>query len=142
MLLVRTPRRVTRAGVDAGGRLARTSPHVLPRRRTRLLACPSCRTPHLPSPADLDGRTSSEFCALVKELSGPGVISGLQTFKWSFPKVEMPHESYEGLNARCRYFIRVTVSRAGYAVSNVVKEQDFLVQNVEAVSGGHDGGGG
>lgn len=69
----------------------------------------------------------------MRELSGPGVITSKQTFPWKFPTVEMAYESYEGINARCHYFVRVTVSRAGYAVTNVVKDLTFLVQNVEAV---------
>ena len=35
--------------------------------------------------------------------------------------------SYNGLNVRLRYFIRVTVTR-GYPSGNLVKEQDFVVQ--------------
>jgi vacuolar protein sorting-associated protein 26 len=46
----------------------------------------------------------------------------------------MPYESYEGINARCRYYVRVTVARSGYATSNMVKEVEFVVRNVEQVS--------
>jgi len=86
--------------------------------------------------AELFGDRSGghEFVALVKELAGPGVLQGgLHPFKFSFPRVEMPYESYDGINARCRYYVRVTVSRASYASSNITKDLEFAVRNVEPV---------
>lgn len=56
-----------------------------------------------------------------------------QVFKFSFPKVEMPYESYEGINARCRYLLRAVIARTGYS-GPLLKEQDFLVQIAEPVS--------
>jgi vacuolar protein sorting-associated protein 26 len=58
---------------------------------------------------------------------------GLHPFKFNFPRVEMPYESYDGINARCRYYVRVTVSRASYASSNITKDLEFAVRNVEPV---------
>ena len=40
-------------------------------------------------------------------------------------------ETYDGATASTRYFVRVTISRSGYASGgNVVKEADIIVQNV------------
>lgn len=74
-----------------------------------------------------------EFTSHVKELAAPGILAGSTSLKFSFAGVDMHHESYEGIHARCRYFVRVTVSRSGYAVSNIVKDQEFFVQNVQVV---------
>jgi hypothetical protein len=68
----------------------------------------------------------------VCELATPGVLpGGLHAFKFSFPKAELAHESYEGINARCRYYVRVTVSRAGYGGS-LTKDVHIAVKNVGA----------
>ena len=48
-------------------------------------------------------------------------------YPFDFSNAEKPYESYNGLNVRLRYFIRVTVTR-GYPTGNLVKEQDFVVQ--------------
>ena len=48
-------------------------------------------------------------------------------YPFDFSNAEKPYESYNGLNVRLRYFIRVTVTR-GYPSGNLVKEQDFVVQ--------------
>ncbi len=100
-----------------------------------------------------DKGQTHEFTSLVRELAGPGVASGMQvgevarrrprccvnsmrlpmqSYKFSFPRVEMPYESYDGINVRVRYLVRVTVSRSTYA-TNMSKELEFLVQNVEPV---------
>ena len=103
-----------------------------------------------------------EFCSAVRELSIPGVLtaskvsrtawepppsslnplphihiaflfllSHSQEFNFDFT-AQKPFESYNGLNVRLRYFIRVTVSR-NYS-SNSVKEQDFIVQKLGKVN--------
>lgn len=61
------------------------------------------------------------------------MLTANAAFKFAFPAVEMPYESYEGIHARCRYFVRVTISRSGYSVSNIVKDIEFAAQNVLAV---------
>lgn len=101
-----------------------------------------------------------EFCSAVRELSIPGVLTASkvgsrqsvlvfaypplpnhhmsppsrtpnQEYKFDFT-AQKPFESYNGLNVRLRYFIRVTVSK-NYS-SNSVKEQDFIVQKLGKVS--------
>lgn len=86
--------------------------------------------------AELFGDRSGghEFASTPKELARPETLpGGTHLYKFSFPKSEMPYESYDGINARCRYFVRVTVSRSSYASSNLVKDAEFIVRNVEAV---------
>ena len=55
-------------------------------------------------------------------------------YPFDFSNAEKPYESYNGLNVRLRYFIRVTVTR-GYPSGNLVKEQDFVVQRDGGVRG-------
>lgn len=57
------------------------------------------------------------------------MLSSVTQYPFDFSNAEKPYESYNGLNVRLRYFIRVTVTR-GYPSGNVVKEQDFVVQRV------------
>ena len=81
------------------------------------------------------GAATHEFVNIVKELSGPGSLSGLQALKFAFPRAELPQESYDGATATTRYFVRVTISRSGYASGgNIVKEADLIVQNLGQVN--------
>ncbi|EGB03598.1 hypothetical protein AURANDRAFT_59611 [Aureococcus anophagefferens] len=61
-----------------------------------------------------------DFTCILRELDTPGVL-----YPFDFSNAEKPYESYNGLNVRLRYFIRVTVTR-GYPSGNLVKEQDFV----------------
>lgn len=70
-----------------------------------------------------------EFTSLVRELDPPGQLTSSATYPFEFANVEKQHESYNGLNVRLRYFLRVTVTRGNFSM-NTVKEQDFLVQNL------------
>ncbi|KAJ4840608.1 Vacuolar protein sorting-associated protein 26B [Turnera subulata] len=68
-----------------------------------------------------------DFTSLVRELDVPGELYETKTYPFEFSTVEMPHESYNGVNVRLRYILKVTVSR-NY-VSNIVECQDFVVRN-------------
>lgn len=70
-----------------------------------------------------------EFTSLVRELDPPGTLTTSATYPFEFSNVDKQYESYNGLNVRLRYFLRVTVTRGNFSM-NTVKEQDFLVQNV------------
>jgi len=74
------------------------------------------------------GMTPFEFMQHVRELEPPGSLDSVRAHKFRFDDVDKPHESYEGLNVRLRYFVRVTVSRS--MAANVFKEQDMWVVNV------------
>ena len=63
-------------------------------------------------------------------LQGPGELVGAAEFPFEFLKVEKPYESYEGINARLRYFLRITISRQ-YS-SKLVHEETFRVFVTEA----------
>ncbi|KAJ1917177.1 Vacuolar protein sorting-associated protein 26 [Mycoemilia scoparia] len=58
-----------------------------------------------------DRSTQYEFVSLGQELASPGVISGSSTYSFNFKNVEKQYESYQGINVKLRYFIRVTISR-------------------------------
>ena len=66
----------------------------------------------------------------------PVVVPGAppRRYPFDFSNAEKPYESYNGLNVRLRYFIRVTVTR-GYPTGNLVKEQDFVVQRAARAPG-------
>ncbi|KAJ6811734.1 vacuolar protein sorting homolog26 [Iris pallida] len=68
-----------------------------------------------------------DFTSLVRELDVPGEIYEKKTYPFEFSTVEMPYESYNGVNVRLRYILKVTVSR-NY-VSNIVESRHFLVRN-------------
>ncbi|XP_024019700.1 vacuolar protein sorting-associated protein 26A isoform X1 [Morus notabilis] len=68
-----------------------------------------------------------DFTSLVRELDIPGEFYEKKTYPFEFSTVEMPYESYNGVNVRLRYILKVTISR-NY-VSNIVECQDFVVQN-------------
>ncbi|KAL2946916.1 hypothetical protein AAZX31_20G042800 [Glycine max] len=48
-------------------------------------------------------------------------------YPFEFSTVEMPYESYSGINVRLRYILKVTISR-NY-VNNIVEYMDFVVRN-------------
>ena len=73
-----------------------------------------------------DKANGSEFTQLVTELSPPGILTSSTDYPFEFDNVEKQFESYNGLNVRLRYFVRVTVTRS-YS-SNIYKEQEFWVQ--------------
>jgi len=72
-----------------------------------------------------------EFTSLVQELAAPGELTeGTITHPFQFLNVEKQYESYNGINVRLRYFLRVTIV-VKKALTNIVKEQDFWVQNFQ-----------
>lgn len=70
------------------------------------------------------------FYSTVKELEGPGILSQDKTFKFEFNEKDnkdgKKYESYDGINVRLRYFVRVRITR-NYGGS-ISKEFDFAVQ--------------
>ncbi|KAJ6171078.1 Vacuolar protein sorting-associated protein 26 [Penicillium chermesinum] len=65
-----------------------------------------------------------EFLSLVQELAAPGELLHPQTFPFHFKNVEKQYESYNGINVKLRYFVRVTVSRR---MADVIREKDLWV---------------
>ncbi|KAH9617456.1 hypothetical protein KSS87_011051 [Heliosperma pusillum] len=68
-----------------------------------------------------------DFTSLVRELDVPGDIYERKTYPFEFSTVEMPYETYNGVNVRLRYVLKVTISR-GYAGS-IIEYHDFVVRN-------------
>ncbi|XP_019436474.1 PREDICTED: vacuolar protein sorting-associated protein 26A-like isoform X2 [Lupinus angustifolius] len=64
---------------------------------------------------------------IVRELDVPGDIYEKKTYPFEFSTVEMPYETYNGVDVRLRYVLKVTISR-GYAGS-IMEYQDFVVRN-------------
>ena len=71
-----------------------------------------------------------DFTSLVRELAPPGIMVRDETYPFDFGNVDKPYESYNGLNVRLRYFVRVTVTR-NYTSGNMLKEQDFITEIVQ-----------
>mmetsp|Transcript_48166 Transcript_48166/g.75227 ORF Transcript_48166/g.75227 Transcript_48166/m.75227 type:complete len:304 (-) Transcript_48166:191-1102(-) len=69
-----------------------------------------------------------EFTNLVRDLDAPGELSQTKTYPFDFSNVDKQYDSYNGINVKLRYFLRVTVSRQ-YSPS-IVHEQDLWVKNV------------
>lgn len=65
-----------------------------------------------------------EFLSLVQELAAPGELLHPQSFPFNFKNVEKQYESYNGINVKLRYFVRVTVSRR---MADVIREKDLWV---------------
>jgi len=75
-----------------------------------------------------DRSNTFEFTSLVRELETPGVLDGSKSYPFEFTAVEKQYESYEGINVRLRYFLRVSVNR-NYS-GKLVHEETFRVQVV------------
>lgn len=72
-----------------------------------------------------DRSSSYEFTSLVRELEPPGELMGSKSYTFKFENVDKPQESYDGINVRLRYFVRVTILRQ-YS-SRIVHEETFRV---------------
>ncbi|KAJ3570888.1 hypothetical protein NP233_g4111 [Leucocoprinus birnbaumii] len=67
-----------------------------------------------------------EFLSLSQELAAPGEMRQAQTYEFNFKNVEKQYESYQGINVKLRYFIRVLISRR---MAEVNKEKDIWVHS-------------
>jgi len=76
----------------------------------------------------LDEKSVYEFTTNVRELEPPGEIKEDKTWPFDFQNVEKQFDSYSGIKARLRYFLRVRITRQ-YS-SNIQKILDFAVQNL------------
>lgn len=76
-----------------------------------------------------DRANHHEFTSLVKELAAPGDLQRSTNFDFEFNNVEKQHETYTGINARLRYFVRVTIIRR---LSDIVCEQDIAVHTLSS----------
>ena len=65
-----------------------------------------------------------EFLSLGQELAAPGELQHPQAFPFNFKNVEKQYESYNGINVKLRYFVRVTCSRR---MADVIREKDIWV---------------
>lgn len=70
-----------------------------------------------------------QFVAEKKDLEPAGVLNENKEYQFAFKGVEKQYESYNGINVRLRYFLKVTVQR-GFS-SNATCEQDLWVHNYQ-----------
>mmetsp|Transcript_11933 Transcript_11933/g.14943 ORF Transcript_11933/g.14943 Transcript_11933/m.14943 type:complete len:319 (-) Transcript_11933:159-1115(-) len=72
------------------------------------------------------------FFSNQQELCGPGILKQDSSYKFNFENKndnDKKYESYDGINVRLRYFIRIRITRP---YSSVAKEFDFAVQKIQA----------
>ena len=67
-----------------------------------------------------------DFLSMAQELAPPSDLRGAQTYDFEFKNVEKQFESYNGINVKLRYFVRVTVGRR---IGEVIKERDLWVHS-------------
>jgi len=70
------------------------------------------------------GSKTTEFLTLSQELAAPGDMRQATSFDFEFKNVEKQYECYYGINAKLRYFVRVTAARR---MADLVKERDIWV---------------
>ncbi|KAJ2305151.1 Vacuolar protein sorting-associated protein 26, partial [Coemansia sp. RSA 2706] len=58
-----------------------------------------------------------EFVSLVQELAAPAELGNTATYGFEFKNVEKQYESYQGINAKLRYFVQATVSKRVGAIT-------------------------
>lgn len=73
-------------------------------------------------------RSHREFLSVLCDLAVPGQLAGTSKYRLNFPAVSLPFDSYDGINVRCRYFIRLCVTRSTYS-SNIISDLPFMVEN-------------
>lgn len=93
-----------------------------PRRRQRESVNSCANSPN--AEMFFDRGNHYEFLSLVQELAAPGELQHPQTFDFNFKNVEKQYESYNGINVKLRYYVRVTVSRR---MADVIREKDIWV---------------
>jgi len=70
-----------------------------------------------------------DFTSLQFDLASSGYVQGAPVeLQFEFLNPEKQYESYNGVNVRLRYFLRATMTRAGFS-SNIVTEKDLWVIN-------------
>jgi len=69
--------------------------------------------------------------ATVRELDPPGDMTGSKVYPFEFSRVDLLYESYNGINVRLRYLLRVTVTRM-YA-STCTRDFPLWVRNTHTV---------
>ncbi|KAJ2158027.1 Vacuolar protein sorting-associated protein 26 [Coemansia sp. RSA 552] len=52
-----------------------------------------------------------EFVSLVQELAAPAELANTAMYNFEFKNVEKQYESYQGINAKLRYFVQAVVSK-------------------------------
>ncbi|KAJ2128928.1 Vacuolar protein sorting-associated protein 26, partial [Coemansia sp. RSA 788] len=65
-----------------------------------------------------------EFVSLVQELVAPAELNSTAMYNFEFKNVEKQYESYQGINAKLRYFIQATVSKR---VGAITQSKDIWV---------------
>lgn len=84
-----------------------------------------------------ESKQTSQFTQLSKEIASAGSISQEVSYDFQFKNVEKEFESYRGINADLRYYLKVTISRSMFSMT---KEQEFWVHGPQREPEGVDPG--
>ncbi|KAI8072711.1 putative PEP8-vacuolar protein sorting/targeting protein [Gongronella butleri] len=71
-----------------------------------------------------DRGKSHEFLTQSQELAAPGELRQTTSFDFEFKNVEKQYESYNGINVKLRYYVRVTIARR---IADLIRERDMWV---------------
>jgi vacuolar protein sorting-associated protein 26 len=72
-----------------------------------------------------ESKTQSRFLMNSTSLAPGGTYKEKKEFEFEFEKSDMKHESYRGINADVRYYIKVVIQRT---LLNISEEKEFWVQ--------------
>ena len=75
-----------------------------------------------------DKSNQHEFLSEAILLAGPEVVTTHRSYDFCFNNVNKPHESFTGINVKCRYFLRVRIVKM--LSMDQVKEMDFMVHTI------------
>lgn len=67
---------------------------------------------------------SDNFLSFAQELESYKEINQVETYQFEFRNVEKAYESYRGIHARLRYYLKVTVARKS---ADIVRERELWV---------------
>lgn len=72
-----------------------------------------------------DSSLNTDFLNTNIDLKSAGSIAQDTKYAFSFPRMHKPYETYNGVTAKLRYFVRLSVIRS-YA-PNIIKEQEICI---------------
>lgn len=78
------------------------------------------------SELNYDRGNQHDFITLMKELARPGELTQNAVFRFEFPKVEKPYESYVGANVKLRCVIFFVIKILLLLICEGKKEQEDI----------------
>lgn len=73
-----------------------------------------------------ESKQTSIFTSSMKNIAPQGTLSQQVEYEFNFKNIEKEYESYRGINVDTRYYLRVTIMRSMF---NITQEQEFWVHH-------------